>query len=111
MILEKYDEAVPIAIELASADQFASNSRAAAFSMLAFISFKQGNKKKANQYIEKLQNLDLKKLQMSPLDIVIGSLYNIEDENFKEEFKKLLMGWGSNNSRVQKLNGLVDLML
>ena len=36
VILEKYDEAIPIAIELASADQFASNSRAAAFSILAF---------------------------------------------------------------------------
>ena len=94
VILEKYDEAIPLAIELASADQFASNSRAAAFSMLAFISFKQGNKKKANQFIEKLQNLDLKKLQMSPLEIVIGSLYNIEDDSFKEEFKKTLNGLG-----------------
>ena len=92
VILEKYDEAIPLAIELASADQFASNSRAAAFSMLAFISFKQGNKKKANQFIEKLQNLDLKKLQMSPLEIVMGSLYNIEDDSFKEEFKKTLNG-------------------
>ena len=90
MILEKYNEAIPLAIELASADQFTANSRAAAFSMLAFISFKQGNKKKANQFIEKLQNLDLKKLQMSPLEIVIGSLYNIEDDSFKEEFKKTL---------------------
>ena len=94
MILEKYDEAIPLAIELASADQFSSNSRAAAFSMLAFISFKQGNKKKADQFIEKLQNLDLKKLQMSPLEIVIGSLYNIEDDSFKEEFKKTLNGLG-----------------
>ena len=94
VILEKYDEAIPIAIELASADQFASNSRAAAFSMLAFISFKQGNKKKANQFIEKLQNLDLKKLQMSPLEIVMGSLYNIEDDSFKEEFKNTLYGLG-----------------
>ncbi len=94
VILEKYDEAIPLAIELASADQFASNSRAAAFSMLAFISFKQGNKKKANQFIEKLQNLDLKKLQMSPLEIVMGSLYNIEDDSFKEEFKKTLNGLG-----------------
>ena len=94
VILERYDEAIPIAIELASADQFSSNSRAAAFSMLAFISFKQGNKKKADQFIEKLQNLDLKKLQMSPLEIVIGSLYNIEDDSFKEEFKKTLNGLG-----------------
>ena len=94
VILEKYDEAIPLAIELASADQFSSNSRAAAFSMLAFISFKQGNKKKADQFIEKLQNLDLKKLQMSPLEIVIGSLYNIEDDSFKEEFKKTLNGLG-----------------
>ena len=94
VILEKYDEAVPIAMELASADQFASNSRAAAFSMLAFISFKKGNKKKANQYIEKLQNLDLKKLQLSPLEIVMGSLYNIEDDSFKEEFKNTLYGLG-----------------
>ncbi len=94
VILEKYDEAIPIAIELASADQFSSNSRAAAFSMLAFISFKQGNKKKANQFIEKLQNLDLKKLQLSPLDIVMGSLYNIEDDSFKEEFKNTLYGLG-----------------
>ena len=94
VILEKYDEAIPIAIELASADQFASNSRAAAFSMLAFISFKQGNKKKANQFIEKLQNLDLKKLQLSPLEIVMGSLYNIEDDSFKEEFKNTLNGLG-----------------
>ena len=94
VILEKYDEAIPIAIELASADQFASNSRAAAFSMLAFISFKQGNKKKANQFIEKLQNLDLKKLQLSPLEIVMGSLYNIEDDSFKEEFKNTLYGLG-----------------
>ncbi len=94
VILEKYDEAIPIAIELASADQFASNSRAAAFSMLAFISFKQGNKKKANQFIEKLQNLDLKKLQMSPLELVMGSLYNIEDDSFKEEFKNTLYGLG-----------------
>jgi hypothetical protein len=62
--------------------------------MLAFISSKQGNKKKANQYIEKLQNLDLKKLQMSPLEIVIRSLYNIEDDSFKEEFKKTLKGLG-----------------
>ena len=94
VILEKYDEAIPLAIELASADQFSSNSRAAAFSMLAFISFKQGNKKKANQYIENLQNLDLKKLQISPLEIVMGSLYNIEDDRFKEEFKKTLNGLG-----------------
>ncbi len=94
VILEKYDEAIPIAIELASADQFASNSRAAAFSMLAFISFKQGNKKKASQYIEKLQNLDLKELQMSPLEIVMGSLYNIEDDSFKGEFKNTLYGLG-----------------
>ena len=94
VILEKYDEAIPIAIELASADQFSSNSRAAAFSMLAFISFKQGNKKKANQFIEKLQNLDLKKLQLSPLEIVMGSLYNIEDDSFKEEFKNTLYGLG-----------------
>jgi len=94
VILEKYDEAIPLAIELASADQFASNSRAAAFSMLAFINFKQGNKKKANQFIGKLQNLDLKKLQMSPLEIVMGSLYNIEDDSFKEEFKKTLNGLG-----------------
>ena len=94
VILEKYDEAIPIAIELASADQFSSNSRAAAFSMLAFISFKQGNKKKANQYIEKLQNLDLKELQISPLEIVMGSLYNIEDDRFKGEFKNTLYGLG-----------------
>ena len=94
VILEKYDEAIPLAIELASADQFTANSRAAAFSMLAFISFKQGNKKKANQYIENLQNLDLKKLQISPLEIVMGSLYNIEDDRFKEEFKKTLNGLG-----------------
>ena len=94
VLLEKYAEATPLAIELASADQFSSNSRATAFSMLAFISSKQGNKKKANQYIEKLQNLDLKKLQMSPLEIVIRSLYNIEDDSFKEEFKKTLKGLG-----------------
>ena len=94
VILEKYDEAIPLATELASADQFSSNSRAAAFSMLAFINLKQGNKKKADQFIEKLQNLDLKKLQMSPLEIVMGSLYNIEDNSFKEEFKKTLNGLG-----------------
>ena len=94
VLLEQYAEATPLAIELASADQFSSNSRATAFSMLAFISFKQGNKKKANQYIEKLQNLDLKKLQMSPLEIVIRSLYNIEDNSFKEEFENTLKGLG-----------------
>ena len=94
MILEKYNEAIPLAIELASADQFTANSRAAAFSMLAFISFKQGNKKKANQFIEKLQNLDLKKLQMSPKEIVMGSLCNIEDDSFKKGFKKTLNGLG-----------------
>ena len=94
VILEKYDEATPLAIELASADQFTSNSRAAAFSMLAFISTKQGNKKKATQYIEKLQNLDLKNLQMSPLEIIMRSLYNIEDKRFKEDLKKTLSGHG-----------------
>ncbi len=94
VILQKYDEATPLAIELASADQFTSNSRAAAFSMLAFISTKQGNKKKATQYIEKLQNLDLKNLQMSPLEIIMRSLYNIEDDRFKEDLKKTLSGLG-----------------
>ena len=94
VILQKYDEATPLAIELASADQFTSNSRAAAFSMLAFISTKQGNKKKATQYIEKLQNLDLKNLQMSPLEIIMRSLYNIEDKRFKEDLKKTLSGLG-----------------
>ena len=94
VILEKYDESTPLAIELASADQFTSNSRAAAFSMLAFISAKQGNKKKATKYIEKLQNLDLKNLQMSPLEIIMRSLYNIEDDKFKEDLKETLSGLG-----------------
>ena len=54
--------------------------------MLAFISFKQENKKKANQFIEKLQNLDLKRVTNVTFGNLMGSLYNIEDDSFKLEF-------------------------
>jgi len=91
----EYEEGKIIATEISTTDQFVNDARARALAVLAYIAYKEGEKKNAAAFIESLNSMALNTDFGSKLESIMWGFWNVKsNKEFIEDFKEAMIQFG-----------------